>query len=306
VCASAIDAGAFRPAWCGKKPPPKSYEKFRKALASYQTEQSWLVEAIATAIGSLQPINAQCENNPPVDQTAVDVIVGGMYLIGNDSKQRAIKALADMSAVVDAVFTSPTLPEVKAVLIGLRAKMDEFGRLMDDLDSTGDLYKASACDAAEDAMVKAAGDLVTIGSFSTTSAVNLSTMLASTHEPCTTTKVKNPYTDKAMRKVAGSKGTKTTSAGDMSMQYPTSLDVADTGIWLPINLDSKAPSGYVQLEFTQGSKNLAAIGGGTPAGESGLRIKVFGKAKPGKATLRLTFEPAGGAPVTKVVTLKLS
>ena len=37
VCASAIDAGAFRPAWCGKKPPPKSYEKFRQALVFYQT-----------------------------------------------------------------------------------------------------------------------------------------------------------------------------------------------------------------------------------------------------------------------------
>ena len=163
VCASAIDAGAFRPAWCGKKPPPKSYEKFRKALGAYQANTAWLVEAIATAIGNYQPINAQCQDNPPVDQTAVDVIVGGMYLNGKSSKQRAEKALADMSAVVDAVFTVPTLPEVKAVLIGLRGKMDEFGRLMEDLESTGDLYKASACDAAEDAMVKAAEDLVTIG-----------------------------------------------------------------------------------------------------------------------------------------------
>ena len=29
------------------------------------------------------------------------------------------------------------------MLIGLRGKMDEFGRLMDDLESAGDLYKAS-------------------------------------------------------------------------------------------------------------------------------------------------------------------
>ena len=84
VCASAIDAGAFRPAWCGKKPPPKSYEKFRKALGAYQANTAWLVEAIATAIGDFQPINAQCQDNPPVDQTAVDVIVGGMYLNGNE------------------------------------------------------------------------------------------------------------------------------------------------------------------------------------------------------------------------------
>jgi hypothetical protein len=305
VCGSAIDAGAFRPAWCGKKPPPKSYEKFRKALAAYYVNNADLAEAIATALGSFQPINAQCKDNPPVDQTTVDIIVGGMYLNGNLAKQRAEKALADMTAVVDAVFEPPTLPEAKAVLIGLRGKMDEFGRLMKDVDSTGDLYKASACDAAEDAMVRAAADLVTIGSFSTTSATSLSTMLMSTHEPCKTTKVKDPYTDKAMRKAAGAKATKTTSAGDMSMQYPTSLDVAGTGVWLPVNLDSTAPSGYVQVVLTQGAKGLAAVGGGTPAGESGLRIKVFGKPKPGKATLRLTFQPAGGAEVTKAVTLKL-
>ena len=157
-----------------------------------------------------------------------------------------------MSAVVDAVFAVPTLPEVKAVLIGLRGQMDEFGRLMEDLESTGDLYKASACDAAEDAMVKAAEDLVTIGQFSNRSVVSLSTMLMSTHEPCKTTKVKDPYTDKAMRKAAGAKGTKSTSAGDMSMEYPTSLDVGGKGIWLPINLDSKAPSGYAQMELDAG------------------------------------------------------
>ena len=116
----------------------------------------------------MDPINAQCKDNPPVDQTTVDVIVGGMRLNGGVSKQRAEKALADMTAVVDAVFEVPTLPEVKAVLIGLRGKMDEFGRIMDDLESAGDLYKSLACDAGEDAMVQAAENLVTVGQLAIT------------------------------------------------------------------------------------------------------------------------------------------
>lgn len=305
VCAASITAGVFRPAWCGKKPPAQSYEKFRKALVSYQTAMTDLVAAIADPLGDYGSINAQCKDNPPVDAQLVDLLVGGMNLKGLPAKQRAEKALADMTAQVEAVFEVPTLPEVKAVLVGLRGNLDEFGRIMDETELAGDLYKASACDAGQDTMVDASMDLVSAGQFANRSALNLTKMLAATHEPCKTTKVKDPYTDKAMRKAAGAKGTKTTSAGDMSMQYPTSLDGAGKGIWLPINLDSNATSGYVQLELTQGSKSLAAIGGGTPAGESGLLIKVFGAPRPGKAKLLLTFSPAGGAEVTKAVTVRI-
>lgn len=308
VCAGSLDSGEFQPAWCGKKPPPKSYEKFRKALAAYQVNATWLVEAIATAIGNYQPISAQCKDNPPVDSAFVDtIIIGGMRLNGGASKQRTEKALTDMTAVVESVFTdSPRVPaEVEVTLIGLRANLDEFGRIMDDLETAGDLYKVSACNAGDDAMESAADDLVTTGQFSNHTVVSLSTMLGGTQERCKTTKVKDPFTDKAMRKAAGAKNTKSASAGDMSMQYPISLDVGGKAVWLPINLDSEAPSGYVQVQLTQGSKRLAAVGGGTPAGESGLRIKVLGKPTRGKATLRLTFQAAGGAEVSKSVTLKL-
>ena len=224
VCAAAIDAGVFRPAWCGKKPPAQSYETFRKALVSYRTGITDLVAAIADPLGDYGSINAQCKNSPPVDaQDLVDVIVGGMNLNGLPAKQRAEKALADMTAQVDDVFEVPTLPEVKAVLIGLKANLDEFGRIMDETALAGDLYKMSACDAGQDATVDASMDLVSAGQFANRSALSLTSMLAATQEPCKTTKVKDPYTDKAMRKAAGAKGTKTTSAGDMSMQYPTSL-----------------------------------------------------------------------------------
>lgn len=46
---------------------------------------------------------------------------------GGVSKQREEKAMADLSAVADAVFEVPALSEVKAALMGLRRKMDEFG-----------------------------------------------------------------------------------------------------------------------------------------------------------------------------------
>ncbi len=127
-------------------------------------------------------------------------------------------------------------------------------------------------------------------------------MLGATQDPCKTTKVKDPYSDKAMRKAAGSKGTKTTAAGDMSMQYPTSLDIGGKGVWLPINLDSTAPSGYVQIELTQGPKDLAAIGGGTPAGESGPAVtaEIANVVKPNMTTtsghLQRYSCPRGGRP----------
>lgn len=308
VCAGRLDSGEFRPAWCAKKPPPKSHERFRKALAAYQVNATWLAEAIATAIGNYQPISAQCKDNPPVDSTFVDtIIIGGMRLNGGEAKRQAEKAVTDMTAVVDAVFTdSPTVPaEVKATLIGLRANLDGFGRIMDDLELAGDLYKMSACNAGDDAMESAAEDLVTTGQFSNRTMVSLSTMLGGTQERCKTTKVTDPFTNKAMRKTAGATKTKNTSAGDISMQYPTSLDVGGKAVWLPINLDSEAPSGYVQVELTQDSKRLAAVGGGTPADESGLRIKVLGKPKRGKAMLRLTFQAAGGVEAIKTVTLRL-
>ena len=289
-CLATLLGGLRRRDRCGcvpacvvrKEPPPHPYETFREALVSYRTAITDLVAAIADPLGDYGSINAQCKNNPPVDAQQVEVIVSGMNLNGLPAKQRAEKALADMTAQVDGVFEVPTLPEVKAVLIGLKSNLDEFGRIMDETALAGDLFKMSACDAGQYTVVEAATDLVTAGQFANRSALSLTTKLAATQPPCETTKVKDPYTDKAMRTAAGAKGTKTTSAGDMSMQYPTSLR-AGKGIRLPINLDSKAPSGYVQVELTQGSKDLAALGGGTPAGKSGLLIKVFetpGRARP--------------------------
>jgi hypothetical protein len=307
VCAGRTDAGQFRPAWCGKKPPPKSYEKFRKALAAFQANNTWLVESIATAIGNYQPVNYKCKDNPPVDGGSIDLIAGGMRLNGGAAKERAEQALTQVNAVIDTVFTdSPTPPaEVKAVVSGLRAKMDEFGRIMDDLDMAGDLYKVSACNAGEDKMVQASDDLVVVGQFTNHSVVSLATMLGRTQERCRTTKVTDPFTDRAMRNAAGATKTRKASAGDLSFQYPNSLDASGKVVLLPINLMSKAPSGYIQVEVTQGSKDLAAVGGGTPAGASGLRIKVLSKPKRGKATLRVMFQTAGGPELSRAVGIKI-
>ena len=104
-------------------------------------------------------------------------------------------------------------------------------------------------------------------------------------KPCKTTKVKDPYTGKGDAQGRGREGDQDhVGRRHDAMQYPTSLDIGGKGVWLPVNLDSKAPSGYVQVELTQGPKDLAADWWRDAAGESGLRIKVFGKPKPGKAT----------------------
>lgn len=307
VCSAQLDGGVFRPAYCGKKPPPKSYEKFRKALASYQVGITGVVASIATAVADLGPIDYPCRNSPPVDMTTVELIVAGMKMTGQPPTDRARKALSDMTSVVDSVFAgNDSLPEVKAVLIGLKSNLDDFSKVMDRVEQAGNLYEQSACDAGRDTLADAADQLVTTGQFSNRSIVSLAGMLAGSHPPCKSTTVKDPYSDKAMRKAAGSKATKTTSTGDMSMEYPTSLDVGGKQVFLPVNLNSKAHSGYVKLEFTRGSKDLVAVGGGTPAGESGLQIKVLGHATPGTGKLRLTFQPAGGAEVTKVVTIRLT
>ncbi len=65
------------------------------------------------------------------------------------------------------------------------------------------------------------------------------------------------------------------------MDYPTSLDVGDKRVFPPVSLDARAHSGYVRLELTQDVKNLAAVRGRTPDGESGLPIKVLGTVLPG-------------------------
>ena len=91
----------------------------------------------------------------------------------------------------------------------------------------------------------------------------------------------------------------------MTVDYPSSIDLGGP-TWLPLNLDSSAPSGFVQVTLTQGAKPLAALGGGTPAGGSGVKIKVMGKPKPGPAKLKVTFSPAGGSQLTKTVTIRLS
>lgn len=307
VCSEHLDGGVFRPAWCGKKPPTKSYEKYRKGLVAYSAAMLGLANSISTAIGDLSPMDWPCRHSPPVDRTTVELIVSRMRITGQPPTERAGKALSDMTSVVDVVFAdSDSLPEVKAVLIGLKSNLDEFSNVMDGVAAAGNLYMASACNAASSALADAADHLVTVGQFNSNSTASLAQMLTGARPPCKSTTVKDPYSDKALRKAAGSNGSKTTSAGDMSMDYPTSLDVGGKQVFLPVNLDSKAPSGHVQLVFTQGSKDLAAVTGGTPAGESGLRIKVIGNAKPGTGKLRLMFQAAGGAEVTKVVTIKLA
>jgi hypothetical protein len=144
--------------------------------------------------------------------------------------------------------------------------------------------------------------------------VSLSRLLSTTHKPCKSATVKDPYSDKALKKASGAKSVKkasgaksvkTTKVGDLSMDYPSSVDLGGP-TWLPLNLDSSAPSGFVQVTLTQGAKPLAALGGGTPAGGSGVRIKVMGTPKRGPAKLQVTFSPAGGTQLMKTVTIRLS
>lgn len=307
VCSGAVSAAQFRPAWCGKKVPPASYEHFRKALAEYQAGNSWLVDAVATAIGQYQPLTRQCKDNPPVNPAEVQLIVGGMRLNGNSAKERSEQALNQMSAVVDAVFDDgpTTAAEVKAVLGGLQAKLSAFANVMELLDDAGDLYAASACNVAEEFVAQASEELVAAGQFNNESVVSLSKMLAATRGQCKTTKVKKPFSDKQMRKATGAVKTKTVTAGEMSMRYPTSLSARGRTIWLPINLNSSAPSAYVVVELRQGAKRLAAVGGGTPSGESGLQVKLVGKPKRGKATLRIMSSVPGGAQSSEAVSLRV-
>jgi hypothetical protein len=56
--------------------------------------------------------------------------------------------------------------------------------------------------------------------------------------------------------------------------------------------------------LTEGSKSLAALGGGTPAGASGVRLKVVGKVKPGPAKLRISFSPVGASDVSRTVKIR--
>lgn len=307
TCSAHLAGGVMGTAWCGKKAPPKSYEKFRKAMASYEEGVSGVQHSIIQGFGDLQVVEAQCWDGW-VDQLSVDIIVSKWQIVSPAPMKRANQGLSDMTRLVEDVFAkAPTKPAaVKIVLRELKSNLDESTTIMNDLATGADLFKSYACQAGGDRITKAAQDNVDEGKFQIRKFASLSQMLAGAQPPCKSAKVKAPYSDKALRKAGGSKSSKTTTAGDMSMDYPTSLDVGGKQVFLPVNLDSKAPSGYVTLEFTQGSKALAAMGGGTPAGQSGLRIKVLGKARPGRGKLRLTFSPAGGADVTKVVTVKLT
>lgn len=304
-CAAHLDAGVFRPAWCGKKPPPKSYEKFRKALASFKLAVDGYVEAQAGAIASLQPLDDPCKHNPPVDPDSVTIIVGGLDLNGSKSLQNARTALATMTSSADAIFAgNPNQAEAKSILQGFAGRLNEFEASMNLLRNAGDLLLMTECQAATDAEVKAADDLVATATFINHSLVSLSVMFGSV-QTCKSADVKDPYSDKALKRASGSPSVKSMQLPGIAVEYPGSLDLGGA-VWLPLNVASTTPSGYVQLELRQGSKPLAAIGGGTPAGESGLRVKVLGKARAGKAKLELTFTPAGGSPVSKTVTVRFS
>lgn len=305
VCAAHLDGGVFKPAWCGKKPPPKAYEKFRKALVAFQTAINDETGAQATALGNLSPLDYPCRHNPPVDATSVDLFIGGMRMIGMPALDNARTALSRMTSVADTVFEGhSSQPEVKAVLWGLRGKLDEFGANMDTIESAGDSYKVNSCDAASGAVVTGADNLVSVGSFINHSAVSLATMLGQTNKPCKSATVRDPYSDKAMKKASGSSSVKSVKVSGMTMDYPGSLNLGKS-VWLPLNLDVTAPSAYWQVVLTQGAKSLAAVGGGTPAGTSGIRLKVLGKPKPGVAQLQLTFSPAGGTEVSRTVKVRL-
>ena len=295
----------FKPAWCGKKPPSKAYETYRKALADFQTAINFESKAQATALGDLSPLEYPCRNNPPVDVDTVAVIIGGLRLNGDTALKNARTALSTMTSTADAVFAGhPTQPEVKAVLIGLQGKLDEFGANIDTIESAADAYMANSCDAGSSGVVTGADNLVSVGQFITHSMVNLAVMLGQTNKPCKSASVRKPYTDKAIKNASGSPSVKSVKAGGMTMEYPGSLDLDKAG-GLPFNLDSAAPSGYVQVVLSQGSKLLAAVGGGTPSGESGIRLKVLGKAKPGAAKLQLIFSPAGGTEASRTVKIRL-
>jgi hypothetical protein len=305
VCAAHLDAGSLRPAWCGRKPPPKSYETFRRALSDYQTSAFYMVDTLAGAIGSLSPIDSQCRDNPPVDPTTVDLIVSGAYLSAGPQFERSRAALAKMLSVTDSLFEVPTLAEVKATVKGLSPKVDEFEAILKTIEAAGDSYKIGDCETGQASWLKASDDLVATGQYSNRTVVSLSRLLSTTHKPCKSATVKDPYSDKALKKASGAKSVKTTKVGDMSMDYPSSVDLGGP-TWLPLNLDSSAPSGFVQVTLTQGAKPLAALGGGTPAGGSGVRIKVMGTPKRGPAKLQVTFSPAGGTQLMKTVTIRLS
>lgn len=305
VCGSHLDGGVLRPGWCGKKPPPQSYEKFRKGLVAFVKAVDGHVESEATAIAALNPLDYPCKHNPPVDQDTVEITIAGLQMNGGTSLENARKALATMSSAADAAFAGQDdQAEVKAVLSGLKGKMNDFEANMNIIQNAGDLYLMNACDLAGDAVVKAADDLVSVGSFVNHSMVNLGTMLGATLKPCKSATVKDPYSDKALKKASGASSVKSVQVAGMTMDYPTSLDLGGT-VWLPLNLDSSVPSGYVQVALRQGSKPLAAIGGGTPEGESGLLVKVLGKAKKGTAKLELTFSPAGGTEASRTVKVRL-
>jgi len=303
VCAAHLDGGVFKPAWCGKKPPPKAYEKYRKALAAFQTAYNFESKAQATAIGDLSPLEYPCRNNPPVDVDTVSVIIGGLRLNGDPALSDARKALSTMTSTADAVFDGhPEQPEVKAVLLGLQGKLDELGANIVTTENAAYAYMANSCDAGSAGVLTAADPLVSVGQFINHSIVNLATMLGQTHKPCKSASVRKSYSDKAMKNASGSSSVKSVTAGGMTLEYPGSLDL-DKG--LPFNLDSDAASGYVQVVLSQGPKALAAVGGGTPSGESGIRLKVLGKAKPGAAKLQLIFSPAGGTEVSRTVKIRL-
>ena len=84
VCAAHLDGGVFKPAWCGKKPPSKAYETYRKALADFQTAINFESKAQATALGDLSPLEYPCRNNPPVDVDTVGDVVAARTSIGRD------------------------------------------------------------------------------------------------------------------------------------------------------------------------------------------------------------------------------
>jgi hypothetical protein len=302
-CTAHLDAGSLRPAWCGKKPPPKSYETFRRALSDYQTSVYNMVDALAGAIGSMSPINSQCRDNPPVDPATVDLIVSGAYLNAGPELERSRAALAKMLSVTDALFEVPTVAEVKAVVRGLSPKVDEFEAIIKTIEAAGDSYKIGDCDTGQASWLKASDDLVATGQYSNRTVVSLSRLLGATHKVCKSATVKDPYSDKALKKASGAKSVKTEKLGDMSVDFPSSIDLGGS-TWLPLNLESSAPSGFVQVTLAQGAKPLAALGGGTPAGGSGVRIKVMGKPKRGPARLEVTFSPAGGTPVSKTVVIR--
>lgn len=305
VCSVAADAAW--PDWCSKTPPGANFTEFRRAMREYVEQWSYANEAITQVIGAFQTIGWKCDDSPPVDPNEVEIILSGLDINGRPALERANAARNRMLTAGRKLFRNdPNKVEAIAAIEELGVLIEKFGLIMMKLDTAGDQYRVSACDAGDGTTADAADELVVAGQRNATLVVQrLISFMVASKEDCDKVKTTKPMSDKKVRKTSGSKAVKTKKVGDMTVDYPTSMDVGGKGVWLPLNVSSTSPSAYLQLEFKRGTKPLEAVGGGTADTEFGLLMKLPAKLKPGQGTLVMTIETEGANYTTKHVTIKL-